>query len=217
MHFEVLVEDQSGKRALDVLIGRIIGSNHTFRVYSYKGIGHIPKDLGQAVDPKNRMLLNQLLRLLRGYGATHSGYPDDYSAAVVVVCDLDNKNRDEFRQQLLNVLNQCSPEPETRFCIAIEEGEAWFLGDIPAIRTAYPKAKSRVLKSYKNDSICGTWELLADAVYKGGASKLKSKGGQAIGAQKSQWAEEVSPHMNVNNNKSPSFNYFRERLLGLIR
>ena len=31
MHFEVLVEDQSGKKILDILIPKIIGNQHTFR------------------------------------------------------------------------------------------------------------------------------------------------------------------------------------------
>ena len=30
MHFEVLVEDQSGKKALDILIPKIIGDQHSF-------------------------------------------------------------------------------------------------------------------------------------------------------------------------------------------
>lgn len=39
MHFEVLVEDQSGKHALDILIPKIIGSEHSFKVRAYRGIG----------------------------------------------------------------------------------------------------------------------------------------------------------------------------------
>ena len=45
MHFEILVEDQSGKKALDILIPKLIGLEHTFKVHSYKGIGRIPKNL----------------------------------------------------------------------------------------------------------------------------------------------------------------------------
>ena len=43
MHFEILVEDQSGKKALDILVPKIIGDEHTFKVISYKGLGHIPE------------------------------------------------------------------------------------------------------------------------------------------------------------------------------
>jgi hypothetical protein len=96
----------------------------------------------------------------------------------------------------------------TRFCLAIEEGEAWLLGDIPAVKQAYPKAKGAVLQTYENDSICGTWELLADAVYEGGAKALKDKGWMAVGVEKSRWASEITPLMDVAGNKSPSFRSF---------
>lgn len=209
MHFEVLVEDQSGKKALDVLIPKIIGLNDTFKVIPYKGVGRIPRNLRGVVDPKKRILLDRLPALLQGYG---NYFPQGYEAVVVVVCDLDDKCLMQFRQELLDVLNACSPMPETRFCIAVEEGEAWFLGDIPAIKLAYPHAKAAVLNKYVNDSICGTWELLADAVYRGGSGALLKQGWQVAGAEKSAWAESIPPYMDIDNNKSPSFCYFRERL-----
>jgi hypothetical protein len=217
MHFDVLVEDLSGKRALDILIPKIIGDMHTFRVHPYKGIGVIPRNLKSTVDASKRILLDQLPKLLRGYGNTYAGYPDDSPAVVILVCDLDDKCLKLFRQQLFSVLNDCNPAPETRFCIAVEEGEAWFLGDIPAIKAAYPKAKDKILNSYSNDSICGTWECLADAVFPGGHKKLSKKGWQATGTEKSTWSEKISPLMDVENNKSPSFLYFRNKLHELIK
>lgn len=215
MHFEILIEDQSGKKALDILVPKIIGGDHTFNVHPYKGIGRIPKNLTANGDANKRILLDQLPRLLRGYGNTFANYPADYPAAVILVCDLDDKCLKAFRQELFNILNTCSPRPETRFCIAIEECEAWFLGDISAVKAAYPKAKDAVLNAYVNDSICGTWERLADAVHNGGSAALIAKGWQAVGTEKSQWAEKISPRMDVANNASPSFVYFREKLLEL--
>ncbi len=212
MHFEILVEDQSGKKALKILVPKIIGDDHTFRVFAYKGIGRIPKGLSAKGDANKRILLNRLPSLLRGYGNTFASYPPDFPAAVIVVCDLDDKCLKAFRQELDTILNTCDPKPETRFCIAIEEGEAWFLGDISAIKSAYPKAKDTVLKAYKNDSICGTWECLANAVYTGGSTALSAKGWQTVGAEKSQWAEKITPHMDITNNASPSFAYFRDKL-----
>ncbi|MFH1139908.1 MAG: DUF4276 family protein [Pseudomonadota bacterium] len=215
MHFEVLVEDQSGKKALDILVPRIIGDSHTFKVHPYKGIGRIPRGLAANVNASRRILLDQLPRLLQGYGNTFANYPKEYPAVVILVCDLDDKCMKAFRQELFVILNACQPRPQTRFCLAIEEGEAWFLGDIPALKSAYPKAKNSVLNTYVNDSICGTWEKLADAVYNGGAAALSGKGWQAVGAEKSQWAERISPRMDVTNNASPSFVYFRQKLLEL--
>ena len=212
MHFEILVEDQSGQKALDVLIPKIIGAQGTFKVRGYKGIGRIPKDLRPKTQANRRILLDQLPRLLRGYGQTFASYP----AVLFVVCDLDDKCLKAFRQELFAVLHACNPRPDTRFCIAIEEGEAWLLGDIPAIKAAYPQARDAVLNGYGNDSICGTWELLADAVFPGGSRALVGMGWQAVGREKSVWATNIPPLMDVENNASPSFRYFREKLRELI-
>jgi hypothetical protein len=111
------------------------------------------------------------------------------------------------------VLRNCDPKPETCFCMAIEEGEAWLLGDIAAVRTAYPDAKDVILRSYENDSICGTWETLAEAVYPGGSKALIRRGCQAVGAEKFTWAaERICPNMDVENNSSPGFQLFRDRI-----
>ena len=90
MHFEILVEDHSGKKALDILIPKIIGKEHTFIIHPYKGVGKIPKNLGGNVDAKKRILLDRLPRLLRGYGKTFANYPAEYPAAVILICDLDD-------------------------------------------------------------------------------------------------------------------------------
>lgn len=216
MHFEILVEDLSGKTALNILIPKVIRIDDTFRVISYRGIGHIPKDLQSRTDVQNRILLDRLPDLLRGYGKTYFSNPAKQHAALLVVCDLDKKCLKTFRQNLLAILNECNPEIETRFCIAVEEGEAWFLGDLAAIRKAYPDAKSSILNRYQNDSICDTWELLADAIYPGGSIKLKEKGWQAVGREKSEWAARITPNMNINKNNSPSFCYFRDKISELI-
>ena len=216
MHFEILVEDISGKTALEILIPKIISTEqHTFNIHSYKGIGHIPKGLKSASEAKKRILLDQLPRLIQGIGQTFSQYPPDYPAVLIVTCDLDNRCLSTFRRELLDIVDKCNPPPKTQFCIAIEEGEAWYLGDLAAVKAAYPEANQEVLKLYTNDSICGTWEKLADAVYSGGSKELSKLGWQEVGKEKSNWANKIPPHMEVDNNLSPSFCYFRDKLRGL--
>ena len=39
MHFEILVEDQSGKRALDIVVPKLLRAEDTFDVKAYKGVG----------------------------------------------------------------------------------------------------------------------------------------------------------------------------------
>ena len=216
MHFEILVEDISGKTALEILIPKIISTEqHTFNIHSYKGIGHkVPKDLKSTSDAKKRILLDLLPKIVQGWGKTLSDSPD-YSFVLIVICDLDNRCLSTFRRELLDLVDKCNPKPKTQFCIAIEEGEAWYLGDLAAVKVAYPRAKEAVLKSYINDSICGTWEKLADAVFSGGKQKLSKQGWQAIGLEKTNWANNIPPQMDVDNNLSPSFCYFRDKLRGL--
>lgn len=211
MHFEILIEDISGKTALEILVPKIIDTEqHTFKIHSYKGAGRIPKDLKSTSDPKKRVLLDQLPRLIQGHGKTFAGTPD-YSAVLIVVCDLDDRCLSAFRKELFDCVDKCNPKPETYFCIVIEEGEAWYLGDLGAVKKAYPSAKSAILNSYENDSICGTWEKLADAIFVGGSVKLSKVGGQ-IGKEKARWAHAIPPHMDVDKNLSQSFCYFRDKL-----
>lgn len=208
MHFEILVEDQSGKKALDILVPKLLDSEDTFDVKAYRGVGRVPKGLVGKTDPRQRILLDQLPRLLRGYGRTHANYVG-YEAAVIVVCDLDERCMKAFRSGLLDVLARVHPRPRTCFCLAIEEGEAWLLGDRDAVLQAYPRARQEVLSGYVNDSICGTWETLAEAVYPGGATALAKRGWRAVGEEKSRWAESISPAIVLDRNRSPSFQYFR--------
>jgi len=206
MHFEFLTEDQSSGKAMEILIPQLLGEGNSHRIRSYKGLGRIPKGLHPKSDANKRILLDRLPHILRGYGRN----PD--CGIIVIICDLDDKNEKTFRSELQSILYACNPKPQTLFCLAIEEFEAWYLGDLNAVRKAYPKAIERVLKRYKNDSICGTWQILADAVYKGGHKALTSRGWQMVGKQKFIWAKEISPHMDVDKNESPSFKFLRSEL-----
>lgn len=207
MHFEILIEDKSGEEMLKCLMPKMLKHpENTYKIHSYNGIGSIPKGLKTVQDPSKRALLNQLPRILSGYGKASQ----QFEMVVIVICDLDDRNQINFLNELSNILNSCNPAPNAHFCFAIEEGEAWLLGDWNAIKTAYPKAKEQVFKTYKNDSICGTWEKLADIIYPGGKETLIRQGPQAQGLAKNEWAKNISPSMTINNNKSPSFNKFKD-------
>jgi hypothetical protein len=132
--------------------------------------------------------------------------------AVVVVLDSDRRDCKVFLGELNALLQQCRPAPSTLFRLAIEEMEAWFLGDRQALPTAYPRAKKDVLGRYKQDSVCGTWELLADAVHPGGSAAVRKTGWPLPGQLKHEWVERIGPQMDVENNQSPSFRKFRDGL-----
>ena len=221
MHFEFLVEDKSGSIAVDILLEKILGANgaeHSWRLHRYQGIGKIPKNLRRETDRAKRQLLTQLPRLLQGYGKKLRSLGD--SAAVIVVVDLDDRNCIAFKDELLAVLDACDPRPPTLFRIAIEESEAWLLGDRDAVKAAYPRARDSVLDDYEQDAICGTWEVLANAIHAGGSAALMESGWPAPGEAKCEWAEKIAPFMDPDRNQSPSFQAFRDgvrRLAGGVQ
>lgn len=213
MHIEFLIEDSSGEKLLQTLLPKLLGKQgdpHTWRLHSYKGIGRIPKGLTNAADPAKRILLDNLPRLLGGYGRTPG------IDAVVVILDSDRHDCREFLTELKATVEDCEPAPNTMFRLAIEEIEAWYLGDEIALLQAYPRAKRDVLNRYHQDSVCGTWELLADAVYPGGAAAIKKAGWPLPGQIKHKWAEEIGPLLTLDRNVSPSFGKLRDGLRRLI-
>lgn len=219
MHIEFLIEDISGKKMLEQIVPKIMPDDCTYDIHSYKGVGgKIPAGFKNNPETaRHRILLDNLPKLLSGLGRTFHGYGDDYRAAVVVICDLDRREKNTFEAELNSLLQRCTYKPNAKFCLAIEEGEAWFLGDQAAIQQAYPHCKITVIQDYEQDSICGTWEKLADALYSGGSASLSAKGYQAIGTAKCEWAERITPHMDIDRNQSPSFCNFRDTVRELAR
>lgn len=210
MHFEVLVEDRSGEEMLSRLFPKIVGGC-SYRCHAYHGKGSLPDGNPQKKKSKDRSLLGQLPVTLRGFeSAWQSGAQD---MAMIIVCDLDDDDRKKLTDAVNALILTNAPSLQVCFCLAIEEGEAWLLGDRQAVRSAYPNAtKISRLKEYQQDSICGTWELLADALYPSGHSALEKQGYCAVGEQKIKWAQQIAPWMDVGRNKSPSFCFFRDEL-----
>lgn len=213
MHIEVLVEDSSGKRLLDILLPKILGARTiqvTWRVHAYKGIGRIPKGLKPSSDASKRILLDQLPKLLSGYGRTPG------IDAVAVVLDSDRQDCTALLEELKLIAARCNPSPRVLFRLAMEEMEAWYFGDRNAILLAYPRAKESVLDRYQQDRICGTWEMLADAVYPGGSTAVSKVGWPLSGQLKHEWADRIGPNMNLESNDSPSFQKLRDGLRRLV-
>jgi Domain of unknown function (DUF4276) len=213
VHIEVLVEDSSGEKLLQYLLPKLLGQlgeSHTWRLHSYKGIGRIPKGLTAKADPAKRILLDRLPKLLRGYGSTPG------IDAVVVLLDADTRNCKTFLKELKTLAKSCVPAPVTLFRLAIEELEAWYLGDRTALLKAYPRARKDVLKQYVQDSACGTWELLADAIYPGGSTAIKKSRWPLPGQIKHEWAEKIGPRMSLERNASISFCKFRDGVVRLV-
>ncbi len=215
MYFEILVEDASGKILLEHLVPKIIGPKgkpHRYRIVNIQELKHrvmaqMPRHLARTL-PWDTILFQTLSLQMKVYGKT---LPRK-NGIVIVVVDLDYHDKQAFQDQLEQLIDACDPSPEGFVRLAVEEGEAWILGDPDAVRRAYPFAREYVLQSYEQDSICGTWEQLADAIYHGGSERLEEIGYPHIGREKCLWADNIGQYMDVDLNGSPSFQRFRDTL-----
>ncbi|HBN00762.1 MAG TPA: hypothetical protein DD384_06065 [Firmicutes bacterium] len=219
IHIEFLVEDASFEKFLmkfmniDSIQRKIREKDISYNVHSYRGLGSVinissSKEISTF---KQTTLLGNLKKLIKGYNRTFCPSQDQIDYRIMVVCDLDDKQEKDFRSTLDNLLKECDNSLHVCFSFAIEELEAWFLGDINAIQKAYPNVKLQILQSYVNDSICGTWETLAKAL-EIDVSKLKKNSYSLIGTLKCTWAENITPYMNIDNNQSKSFNIFMTKI-----
>lgn len=201
-HLEVLVEEYSAKVALDNLLPKILPSDVEFELHSFQGKSDLLKKLPQR---------------LKGY---RSWLPDDWR--IVVLCDRDNDDCQDLKKSLedyaiLSGFTTKSSTASQQFTvlnrIAIEELEAWFLGDATAICQAYPKiAKSFVTQQryrYPDAIKGGTWEALE--------ALLKGKGYHQGGLNKVEAARTISEYMQPRNNQSPSFQCFNAGIQAFFR
>ena len=219
MQFEILVEDASGKIMLESIVPRIIGPKgrpHKYRIINIQELKHrtmarMPRHLAKTL-PWDDILFETLRRQLKGYGLSlrHG------KGAVVIVVDADWHDPVAFREQLERLAEPLDPKPQVLVRLAVEEGEAWLLGDPEAIVEAFPFAKRYVLEQYEQDSECGTWEWLADAIYKGGSDRLTAVGYPEIGRVKCLWAKQITPFLDLEANRSPSFQAFYQGLRELV-
>ncbi|CUX34537.1 DUF4276 family protein [Clostridium sp. C105KSO13] len=217
MRIEFLVEDASGKVLLTKIMDKYVSETPLFQIeysiLSYKGIGGLPKG-SNVNNVKAQQLLKDLPKRMKAIQAKYGGAED---VSIFIVLDNDTRNTMEFKRQLKNVAKREQISMDYVFCIAIEEMEAWLLGDKDAIQAAYAKVSDRIASKhsgYKQDSICGTWEYLADMITKGGISRFQKMNPTAfdVGRCKSEWAENIGRQMNIRRNSSPSFQSFINEL-----
>jgi hypothetical protein len=196
---EVFVEEPSCEAALQILIPKIVPAVHVeIRVFQGK------------MD-----LLAKLPARLRGAARA---LPAEGRLLVIVDCDEEDCRQLKTRldqaarnaglrtrraakgSQTIQVLNR----------IAVEELEAWFIGDVPALTRAFPEVSpSLAAKARFRDP---------DAVRGGTAEALGQVLKQAYpaGLAKVDAARRIAPHMDPAANRSHSFNCFRTGVIELV-
>ncbi len=202
MHTEFLVEELSAEAALQNLVPKILGFDVTFRIHTHQG---------------KPDLIKKLPDRLVGY---KHWLPDDWN--IVVLIDLDSANCVDSKNQLEEIasnagfITKSAAGQGRRFQVlnrlAIEELEAWFFGDVPALVAAYPRIPTNLgnRSGYRDpDAIRGgTCEALSRV--------LKANGYHRGGLPKVAAARNISLHMDPLCNRSKSFQVFRDGLLEIM-
>ena len=210
MLIEILCEDKSGavvvRRAAE-RITRELGIPSDINVRPHRGCGSFPKDMAAKPPKFASSLLDLLPAKLRAYNKVYKGTP----VILVIVLDSDNNDPSSLRSSIYACAREYAPDIRSVVGLCTEEVEAWLLGDRQAILQAYPDARSSVLDSYEQDSICGTWEVLCRAVSPD-SGRIIEIGYPAIGHYKTIWADRISRYMDPERNISPSFKTFKYAL-----
>lgn len=202
LHIEFLIEEASAQAALQSLLPKILGEQITFDIRVYRG---------------KPDLLKKLPDRLKGY---KSWIPSDWRIVVLIDEDREDcqdlKNKLEVISKNVGFVTKTSATQGEIFQvlnrIAIEELEAWFFGDIPAICAAYPNVSGNLgsKASYRDpDAILGGTAEALERV-------LRQAGYHLGGLEKVKSAKEISLHMIPDQNNSKSFQSFRDGLKALI-
>lgn len=211
MHLEVLIEDRSGAVVIQELLPRLLAGRaetHTFSIRPHRGKGSVP---GNLLLPPARFasgLLDLLPAKARAYA--RSFYPEE--VLLIVIMDSDEDAPEQVSGQIRDVLTRFAAPLPYVIGISVEEIEAWLLGDQQAILAAYPEANRGVLAAYRQDSVCGTWEVLAQAILGRQAHRVIRLGYPAVGQYKHEWARRIAPVLDPGRNRSPSFRRFLNAL-----
>ena len=194
---EVLLEGASDLPAVRSILRRRfrLEENQHFRLHQHQGRGTIPNHPNRPPDPKRRGLLDQLPAKLRGYSGLPAGY------WVVVLVDADKDRCKNLKTDLVELYQRLPKKPKrVLFRIAVEETESWFLADEHAILRAFPNADRSAIPGPPHDRQIGAWECLARV--------LKRRPEECDAGDKIDWAEAISPHLDLVSPASPSLRAF---------
>ena len=200
-HVELLVEEPSMEAFLRTLLPRLLPQDKTFEVHAFQGKSD---------------LLGKLADRLRGYA---KWLPDD--CRIVVVVDRDDDYCMQLKQRLEAIAGQAGLRTRARAGrapwqlvnrIAIEELEAWYFGDWPAVKAVFPRVSANVPNQQKYrdpDGIAGgTWEAFERVLQQHGYFKQ--------GLRKIEAARALGGLIDAQRCRSPSFRHFQQAILEAV-
>lgn len=184
----IYTEEPSMKNVLEILMPKILPENVEFRIYPHEGKQDLEIGLRKTI-PKI------------------SKNPE---TVFLITRDKDSGNCKEVKRNLMNILNETCNSP---FLVRIvcTELECWFLGDLNAIQKTYPRFKPEQYQNAKEfrdvDAIQNApkklQEMIPELTKKKNFSKLL-------------FSESIANHLDIENNKSLSFQHFISGVRKLI-
>lgn len=199
---EVLVEEPSAEEALKHLLPKLLKGQSRHKIIN----------LGSK---------SKLLRVLKDRLTAYSArIKNGENLRVIVLVDRDDddcqvlKNTLETIAQQTDLFTKSKSDGQGEFVIlnriVIEELESWFIGDPESLRRAFSSLPSISSKSgiFRSPDNGGSWEALhrflkRHGIYKNSYPKIDA-------------ARRIAPHMNPDQNRSPSFNCFKAGLEALL-
>ena len=202
MHIEFFLEEESAAEALKIILSKILSDDVSREFHPFRGKQH---------------LLKNLPVLLKGY---KPWIPDTWR--IMVLIDKDQEDCLQLKAQLEGIARTAGFVTKSRSSqegdfqvvnrLVIEELEAWFFGDVEALRTAYPRVSRNIQYQarYRNpDAITGgTYEALERL--------LKRLNYHRGGVPKTIVAQNIAQHMKPCRNRSRSFQVFVEGLKACV-
>ncbi len=184
----IYTEEPSMKNVLEEIMPQIIQQNTEYRIYAHQGKQDLEKAIRKTV-PK---------------------ISSQEGSLILVARDKDSGDCKAIKSELVEILNQNCHSPYL-VRIVCTELECWFLGDLNAISKVYKRFKPenyRNTKEFRNvDSIQNAPTKLLEIIPE--FSKKKS-------LPKLEFSESVAPYLNINENKSVSFQHFISGVKKLI-
>jgi hypothetical protein len=202
VNLEVLVEERSAEQALRVLLPCIVpNADFEVRVFQDKA---------------------DLLKKLPGGLGGYATWITRADTCLLVLVDRDDDDcltlKTDMEKMasaaglLTTVAASASRRADVLNRIVVEELEAWFFGDVSVLCVAYsrvPASLGQRAKYRDPDAITGgTWEVLEHV--------LQDHGYHPGGLAKVAAAAEIAQHMNVDVNRSRSFQVFRDGVRRLV-
>lgn len=160
-------------------------------------------------------LLRDLPARLRGYRS----YLQESRGRLVIVVDRDQDDCVYLKTRIAGLVEDAGLTVDMQgtpgtvlIRVAVEEMEAWLLGDVSALREEFPRVPASLAQRSRfrdvDDIRGGTWEALERV--------LQEAGSYPGGLAKVDCALRVARHMNIHGNRSHSFAVFQQGLQRLI-